>query len=485
VIRWARPLSLPRLAALAASFLASAAFFLVIAAAIPIRDQTILIVLWGLICLAILIAVARRLGPLYGVPLAIAAGLAFDSFYIPPTRPFGSRDWQNYLVAAMYIGLGVLVGALAEMTRRRAEVSESGRSKLAEEQSALRRVATLVARGVEPGEVFAAVALATRDLLGADATIIACLEPEATTRIVSATGQGVRVGERWKPEPGTPIAEVLRTGLPARADDSRGGVEVATPVLVGGRPWGVILLSSQSGTLPEDTEKRLTEFTELVAIAIANAEYRSELTASRARIVAAADESRRQVERDLHDGVQQRLVSLALALRAAEPSVSSGQTELRLALSQAVAGLNDALSELREISRGIHPAILSQGGLAPALRTLARRSRVPVELTVGGEEERLPEQVEVAVYYVVAEALANVAKHARAEAASVELQRSDGVLRLRIRDDGVGGADPARGSGLVGLSDRVQALGGTVAVESPSGNGTHLEVILPIAPERR
>jgi signal transduction histidine kinase len=287
------------------------------------------------------------------------------------------------------------------------------------------------------------------------------------------------VGERWQLEAGTPIAEVQRSGRPGRADHFRGGVAVATPVVVGGRLWGATLISSRRGPLPMDTERRLAEFTELVAIAIANAEDRAELTASRARIVAAADETRRQVERDLHDGVQQRLVSLALALRAAEPSVPPGQPELRLALSQTVAGLNDALSELREISRGIHPAILSQGGLAPALRTLARRSRVPVELTAGAEE-RLPAQLEVAVYYVVAEALANVAKHARAESASVDLERSDGTLRLRVRDDGVGAADPARGSGLIGLSDRVQALGGTVVVESPPGSGTCLEVKLPI-----
>jgi signal transduction histidine kinase len=168
-------------------------------------------------------------------------------------------------------------------------------------------------------------------------------------------------------------------------------------------------------------------------------------------------------------------------LRAAEPGVPSEQTELRLTLSQTVAGLNDALSELREISRGIHPAILSQGGLAPALRTLARRSRVPVELTVGGEGP-LPAQLEVAVYYVVAEALANVAKHARAASASVELKRTEGALRLLVRDDGVGGADPARGSGLIGLSDRVQAVGGAVAVDSPPGDGTRLEVTLPIGP---
>ena len=150
-----------------------------------------------------------------------------------------------------------------------------------------------------------------------------------------------------------------------------------------------------------------------------------------------------------------------------------------MALTQTVGGLNGALAELREISRGIHPAILSQGGLAPALRTLARRSPVPVELTVG-VEERLPEQVEVAVYYVVAEALANIVKHARAESASVDLERSDGGLRLRVRDDGVGGADPARGTGLIGLSDRVQALGGAVVVESPPADGTCLEVTLPI-----
>jgi signal transduction histidine kinase len=485
VTRWARASSLPSLAAAAAAFLASAGFFLAIAVAIPFRDQTVLVVLWCLICLAVLVAAAKRLGPTYGVPMAIASGLAFDSFYIPPTRAFESHDWENFLVVAMYIALGVLVGALAEMTRRRAEISELGRSRLAEEQSALRRVATLVARGVEPSEVFAAVALETRDLLAADATVIASLEPDATIRIVAATGPGATVGGRRQPEPGMPIAEVLRSGRPARADQVRGGVEVATPVLVGGRLWGVTLLSSRRGPLPPDTEQRLAAFTELGALAIANAEDRAELNASRARVVAAADQTRRQVERDLHDGVQQRLVSLALGLRAAEENVSPTQPELRLALSRSVAGLNDALSELREISRGIHPAILSQGGLAPALRTLARRSQVPVELTVGVEEERLPEPVEVAVYYVVAEALANVAKHAQAESAEVDLERDDGGLRVRVRDDGVGGADPARGSGLIGLSDRVQALGGTVAVESPPGTGTFLEVTLPVAPMPR
>jgi signal transduction histidine kinase len=206
---------------------------------------------------------------------------------------------------------------------------------------------------------------------------------------------------------------------------------------------------------------------------------RAELGASRARIVAAADETRRQIERDLHDGVQQRLLSLALAQRTAEAIVPPELYELRVQLSQVAEGLMDALDELQEISRGIHPAILAQGGLAPALKTLARRSAVPVELEVRAET-RLPEPVEVAAYYVVSEALTNTAKHAHASEAHVTVEARDGVLELSIRDDGSGGADPARGSGLIGLTDRVDALGGTIEVASPVGQGTTLLITLPI-----
>jgi PAS domain S-box-containing protein len=206
---------------------------------------------------------------------------------------------------------------------------------------------------------------------------------------------------------------------------------------------------------------------------------RSELAASRARIVTAADQTRRQIERDLHDGVQQRLVSLALAQRSAEAMVPPELPELRAELSRVVDGLTGALEELQEISRGIHPAILAQGGLAPALKALARRSAVPVELEVRAER-RLPEPVEVAVYYVVSEALTNTAKHALASAVHVAVKERDGVLELSIRDDGSGGADPTRGSGLVGLTDRVDALGGTMEVASPIGQGTTLLITLPI-----
>jgi PAS domain S-box-containing protein len=206
---------------------------------------------------------------------------------------------------------------------------------------------------------------------------------------------------------------------------------------------------------------------------------RTELAASRVRIVTAADETRRQIERNLHDGVQQRLVSLALALRTAESTVPHELRESRAQLSQIADGLAGALEELREISRGIHPAILAEGGLSSALATLARRSAVPVELEVPARP-RLPEPVEVAAYYVVSEALTNAAKHASASAVQVAVEAHDGVLRLSIRDDGSGGADPSRGSGLIGLSDRVDALGGTIEVASPVGEGTTLLVTLPI-----
>ena len=230
--------------------------------------------------------------------------------------------------------------------------------------------------------------------------------------------------------------------------------------------------------MPLDTEGRLAEFTELVATAIANAESRAELAASRARIVATADATRRRIERDLHDGAQQQLVSLALELRAAQAALPPELSEQRAELSRVVEGLTAVLDELREIASGIHPAICPRAVSAPALKTLARRSPIPVELDVR-VEGRLPESVEVAAYYVVSEMLTNAAKHAHASTVNVDVAAADGVLRVSVRDDGVGGADPARGSGLVGLRDRVEALGGTFTVESPRDAGTTIEVALP------
>jgi signal transduction histidine kinase len=241
------------------------------------------------------------------------------------------------------------------------------------------------------------------------------------------------------------------------------------------------LLGEADGPGPagESTQSRLAGFADLVAAMICDAVIRADLNDSRARIVAAVDESRRRVERDLHDGAQQRLATLALQLRAAASDVTAEPGELRDVLARAADDVTAALDEVREIARGLHPAVLSKGGLAPALRALARRSAVPVELTVstGG---RLAERIEVTAYYVVCEVLTNAVKHARASVVHVTAVRRDGTLCLSIHDDGVGGADPARGSGLIGLRDRVEAVGGTMLIQSPTGGGTTVLVFLSL-----
>ena len=252
---------------------------------------------------------------------------------------------------------------------------------------------------------------------------------------------------------------------------------MGVPVSVEGRLWGAIVVALTGGEfLPADAEMRLAGFTELLATAIANAGAQAEVTASRARIVAAADQARRRIERDLHDGAQQRLVTLALKLRAAQ---AAAPPELGGQLAETVAEATDALDELRETARGIHPAILADGGLRPALKALARRSPLPVDLRVHAEQ-RLPEPVEVSAYYVVAEALTNAAKHARASAVGVEAEVAGDRLRVTVRDDGIGGADLARGTGLAGLKDRVEALGGRIFLDSRRGAGTSLQAEFPL-----
>jgi signal transduction histidine kinase len=256
---------------------------------------------------------------------------------------------------------------------------------------------------------------------------------------------------------------------------------VGAPIVVEDGVWGIMgVASSLEQPLPPDTEGRLASFTELLATAIANAESRAELAASRARIIAAADEARRRIERDLHDGAQQQLVRLVLELRAAQEIVPPDLGELDGKLSHVVDRLASVQDELREMARGIHPAILAESGLGRALKTLAHRSPIPVKLDVR-PHARLPERVEVAAYYVVSEALTNAAKHSHASVLHVEAEAVDHALHLCVRDDGAGGADPARGSGLIGLRDRVETLGGTITVQSQLGAGTSVEVELPLS----
>jgi signal transduction histidine kinase len=254
--------------------------------------------------------------------------------------------------------------------------------------------------------------------------------------------------------------------------------------VVEGRLWGLITASWKAEqSPPSDSEQRMSRFAQLLDTAIANADARAELMASRARLVAASDEARRRFERDLHDGIQQRLVLLALQLRGAQALAPPDDEELAEQLTQVGKGLAEALDDLRELSRGIHPAILSEGGLVPALKVLARRSAVPVKLDLA-IAKRLDGRVEIGAYYVVSEALTNAAKHARASQVQLHARALDGVLELEIEDDGIGGADPSRGSGLTGLADRVEALGGTISIESPAGVGTTLRVELSLDGEQ-
>jgi signal transduction histidine kinase len=220
-------------------------------------------------------------------------------------------------------------------------------------------------------------------------------------------------------------------------------------------------------------------FTQLGGTAISNAETRAQLIASRARIVRTADATRRRIERDLHDSVQQHLISLALTLRTARVAAPPAARELAEGLDGVIEGMRGVIDELREISRGIHPPALVQGGLHPALKTLVRRSTIPVRIDVR-IEDRLPQQIEVAAYYLIAEALTNAAKHAQASIVDVTVHVADGLLHVRLCDDGSGGAKPAKGSGLVGLRDRVEALGGQVWLTSPVGAGTMLRAAIPL-----
>jgi signal transduction histidine kinase len=370
--------------------------------------------------------------------------------------------------------------------------------RLAAEQSALRRVATLVAREHSPEDVFATLAEELGTLLQVDGSAILRYEPDSTATVVAGWSDGpitIPVGERFALEGDNLAAEVQGTGKARRKEDYAAAAgpiaaairelgiraAVASPIVVEGATWGVItVMSRQPDPLPPDTEARLADFSRHAGMAVANAKSRSELAQSRARIVRAGDEARRRFERDLHDGAQQRLVSLGLELRVVEATVPAELGDLRRVLSRLGSGLTDVLDDLRELSRGLHPAVLSKGGLSPALHALARRSAVPVDLTLELQAERFEEPVEVAAYYVASEALTNTAKYGHASRAEVKLMRRNGWLELIVSDDGSGGADPSGGSGLTGLVDRVEAIGGTIRIDSRAGFGTAVHVKLPI-----
>ena len=431
------------------------------------------------------------------VAVGVAGVVALDWYCIPPIHRAAIPDTANAAALGAYLVTGALLGHLAASARRRAEHSEQEVRVLAEEQAALRRVATLVATEAAPEQVFASVAEEVGRLLDLDVAALLRYETDGTATALagwSRDGGNLEMGSRWELTPGTVAARVWDTGRPqtlddysqahgALAEELRGlGVRssAGSPVVVEGAVWGVMVGALRSAQpIARGTEVRLGAFTQLAATAVANAESRGELTASRARIVASSDQARRRIERDLHDGVQQRLVSLALDVRRAESLATPAQQPLLDELSSVREGLVGAVEDLREVSHGIHPAILSEGGLRPALSALARRSPLPVELDIHGGE-RLPEAVEVCLYYVVSEALTNAIKHAHASHLTVELDVRPDDVRLRVQDDGVGGADARTGSGLVGLADRLHAVGGSSEVRSPAGEGTRIEARVPV-----
>jgi PAS domain S-box-containing protein len=422
------------------------------------------------------------------------------------TKDGGRRliAWSNKLMPAVdgngsyLVTTGIDLTESAEQTEGalsgdiEAKLAEVGR--LAQEQRALRRVATLVASEATPERVFMAVSEETARVLEVNASAVFRYEGDDTATVVGRhdrDGVGVfAVGDRIFADDNTAIGRARDTGLPARIHDyfeldtdvARTMREVgyrstvAAPIFVSGIPWGAIAIAARE-SLPTESEARLMGFCELVSLAVASAQAREDLQSSRSRLVKTGDEQRRKLERNLHDGAQQRLVSLALTLRLARAKLESEPGSLEQILAGAAQELDLALGELRELARGLHPAALTEQGLAPAVRALG--DRLPVDVEVDNLDERLPDYLEAAAYYICSEALTNVAKHAHATHAHVTFHREPGVLRFEITDDGRGGAD-GRGSGILGLRDRAESAGGTLFVISPPGKGTVVTATLPL-----
>jgi PAS domain S-box-containing protein len=376
-----------------------------------------------------------------------------------------------------------------------AKLAEVGR--LASEQRALRRVATLVASEAQAERVFSAVSEECARVLEVNASAVLRYEDDDTATVVGRHNRDsagvLQIGQRLTTDETSSLGQVRRSGAAARVDDwgtaTRGVTgetmfqsgyrsTASAPIVVAGALWGAVAIASEE-PLPPESENRLAAFCELVSLAVASAQARADLVASRARLVKTGDDQRRRLERNLHDGAQQRLVSVALAIRLARARLGPGQEAAAKLLDDAARELDTGLAELREIARGLHPAILSDRGLRQALETLAGRLPVPVEIE--SPEERLPDDIEATAYYIVAEALTNVARHAESSHARVTIRIDAGVLRCEIADDGRGGADVALGTGIQGLRDRAEAAGGTLSLTSPPGRGTIVTATLPLS----
>ncbi|HEY6760870.1 MAG TPA: GAF domain-containing protein [Baekduia sp.] len=439
------------------------------------------------------------------VPGTIAEGGRQSGLRAVAAAPIivGSAVWGAMTAVAGRSGLPEHIeDRLAEFTELVATAianteSRAGLAQLADEQASLRRVATLVAREAPPEEVFATVTDELERILGLDTSAMSRFDPDGMRTVVAISGrlrEYFPVGNREKLEGRNISTVVFETGRAARIDsfeDATGPLGVAlrklgmrqavgAPIVVEGRLWGaMIAASSARQPLPADTEARLGSFTDLVAMAVSNSQARTELAASRARIAVAADETRRQIRRDLHDGAQQRIVHTVVELKLALRALRDGDPGGVELVAEALTHAEQANFELRQLAHGVLPTALVDGGLRAGIEALVSPASVPVSLDVA--VDRLPAGVEATAYFVISEALTNVLKHAHADRASVAVRAEDGLLRVEVRDDGIGGADPEHGSGLIGLSDRVGALGGTLQLSSPAGGGTTLLIRLPMA----
>jgi PAS domain S-box-containing protein len=442
-----------------------------------------------------------------GAFAAVLRGEAVTDFENRFVCADGSERWLQWSARGVP-DQGVMYGIARDVTDRRridAQLREAQQTAEArgaelrarvEEQAALRRVATLVARGVSPAEIFSAVAEEVGVLAPTDAVHIYRFEPDGTAVAVatwSKLPEKMPLGTRQPPGGYNLPTMVRSTGRAARIDDTAqttGGPAaivrqlgirsaVGSPIVVEGRLWGVVVAATaQPQPIPADTEQRVGGFTALVATAIANADSRAQLAASRARVVTATTEERRRMVRDLHDGAQQRLVHAVITLQLALGELESSGDNAKALVGEALEQAKHANAELRELVHGILPGVLAIGGLRAAVDALASRSSLPVTVDVCAQ--RFPSAIEATAYFVASEALTNVVKHADARCAEVAACVEDGALRVQVRDDGVGGADPAQGSGLTGLKDRVEALGGTIEMTSPAGGGTSLVARIPI-----
>ena len=362
-------------------------------------------------------------------------------------------------------------------------------SALLEEQAALRRVATLVAGGRPQPEVLEAVTREAGQLYDAQAVNVVKWEGVHDEVVVVACWSDgadpvLEAGSLYHPEPGSATLRVLETGLPRRTDESSPELGerfvIAAPIIVNARLLGALTAHRPEGDpFPENAEVRLRNFSDLAAQSIANEQAHEEMRASRARIMRAADQAREKLERNLHDGAQQRLVAVSISLRLALTKLAESPEDAQSLLQAASDELTQAMEELRELARGIHPSVLTERGLAPAIQVLASRAPLPVLISTD-LSERLPAPVEAAAYYVVSESLTNVAKYAEASEVQVNLACQNGTAVVEVVDDGIGGADASRGSGLRGLADRVEALDGRLTVESPSSGGTRIWAEIPV-----